>query len=636
MAKELKTATLHRNAINSRERDEALSKLHTELYDILAEVIRVCDVLGLHPFLQGGSAIGAFFDKGIIPWDDDIDVGLIREEYRVFVDKAPYLIKKDFFVQCYETEPNMLMLSLLKVRRNNTFFMEEGWNDIPLHHGIFVDIMPYDKVPDNKSLQSVQRFLCRKLENAFSNKMLWKYWYKHKLVKDSRENLIYSIKACLWGTLFPRKLTYRLYNFTSALFNKSKCCTYYNQVKQKRDHIAIDSIDNLQKVPFGPLSAFVPDNVETYLRNHYPNLRPTIPENERESHMPERIKFSDGTVFRSMRKSPEISVIMPVYNGERYLRYAIDSILTQTFKDFELIIINDGSTDSSEQIILSYDDERIVYLKNEANLKLIATLNRGIEAARGEYIARIDADDRCLPTRFEKQINFLNANKDIALCGSWAYLIDSDGRRIGRIKNACSPRLLNCLLFFTCPLMHPSVMGRTSVFKQNKYDPDKLHIEDFELWNRLSRKGYNLANINEYLIEYRWHESNVSVKNSDVQYRAKCNLIKSQISELIGREPTPKEIALHEFSFRLYDKGHRCDAIHSVSELADEKNWLMELSAANDNAMRFGKSHFRAVLLSRWIVCCVAFGKYLQLLSLPPVFYTPDTLFKTAMLLIQK
>ena len=175
-----------------------------------------------------------------------------------------------------------------------------------------------------------------------------------------------------------------------------------------------------------------------------------------------------------------------------------------------------------------------------------------------------------------------------------------------------------------------------SIIKQNKYDPDKLHIEDFELWNRLSRKGYNLANINEYLIEYRWHESNVSVKNSDVQYRAKCNLIKSQISELIGREPTPKEIALHEFSFRLYDKGHRCDAIHSVSELADEKNWLMELSAANDNAMQFGKSHFRAVLLSRWIVCCVAFGKYLQLLSLPPVFYTPDTLFKAAMLLIQK
>lgn len=337
-----------------------------------------------------------------------------------------------------------------------------------------------------------------------------------------------------------------------------------------------------------------------------------------------------------MRKSPEISVIMPVYNGERYLRYAIESVLAQTFKDFELIIVNDGSTDSSEQIIRSFEDERIVYLKNESNLRLIATLNRGIDAAKGNFIARIDADDRCLPTRFEKQIKFLNANKDIALCGSWAYLIDSDGKRIGKMKNACSPGVLNCLLFFTCPLMHPSVMGRTSVFKRNKYDADKLHIEDFELWNRLSRKGFNLANINEYLIDYRWHESNVSVKNSDVQYRAKCNLIKGQISELIGREPSPKEIALHEFSFRLYDKGHKCDAIPSVSELAEERNWLMELSAANDNAMQFGKSDFRAVLLSRWIVCCVAFGKYLQLLSLPPVFYTPDTLFKAAMLLIQK
>ena len=297
MPKELKTATLHRNAINSRERDEALSKLHTELYDILAEVIRVCDVLGLHPFLQGGSAIGAFFDKGIIPWDDDIDVGLIREEYKIFIEKAPSLINTDYFIQCFETEPNMLMLSLLKVRKNNTFFWEEGWNDIPLHHGIFVDIMPYDKVPDNRYLQQGQRFLCRKLENAFSNRMLWRYWYKRKLVTDTRENLIYSIKACLWGTLFPRKSTYWFYNKISSMFNKSKHCTFYNQVKQKRDHIAIDSINNLQEVSFGHLTVCVPGDVEIYLRSHYPNLRRTLPESERESHMPERIVFSDGDVF---------------------------------------------------------------------------------------------------------------------------------------------------------------------------------------------------------------------------------------------------------------------------------------------------------------------------------------------------
>ena len=287
----------HKTARQSREMNTALQKLHDELYDILAEILRVCEILELHPFLQGGSAIGAFFDNGIIPWDDDIDVGLTREEYTIFIAKAPQIINKDYFIQCFETEPNMLMLSLLKVRRNHTFFWEEAWNDIPIHHGIFVDIMPYDKVPDNKYLQQVQRFLCRKLENAFSNRMLWKYWYKHKLVTDSTENLIYSIKACLWGTLFPRKLTYKLYNKISSMFNKSKCCTYYNQVKQKRDHIAINSINNLQEVSFGPLTASVPGDVEIYLRNHYPNLRPTLPESERENHMPERIVFSDGSIF---------------------------------------------------------------------------------------------------------------------------------------------------------------------------------------------------------------------------------------------------------------------------------------------------------------------------------------------------
>ena len=297
MQDKIKEAFFHKSAVSSEKSDAALLKLHGELYDILAEILRVCRELGLHPFLQGGSAIGAFFDKGIIPWDDDIDVGLVRDEYRVFVEKAPSLIKSDFFVQCYKTEPNMLMVSLLKVRKNNTFFWEEGWNDIPIHHGIFVDIMPYDKVPNNKHLQRIQRFLCRKLENAFSNKMLWRYWYKRKLVTDSKENLIYSIKACLWGTLLPRKLTYYVYDMISSMFNRSKHCTYYNQVKQKRDHIAIDSINNLQEVVFGPLTAFVPNDVETYLRNHYPNLRPTIPENERESHMPKRIEFSDGYTY---------------------------------------------------------------------------------------------------------------------------------------------------------------------------------------------------------------------------------------------------------------------------------------------------------------------------------------------------
>ena len=112
---------------------------------------------------------------------------------------------------------------------------------------------------------------------------------------------------------------------------------------------------------------------------------------------------------------PVISVILPVYNAERFLREAIDSVLKQTFVDFEFIILNDGSTDKTEDIILSYKDPRIRYVKNEKNLKLIKTLNKGVDMARGKYIARMDADDISLPERFEKEVAYLEAHPDVAV-----------------------------------------------------------------------------------------------------------------------------------------------------------------------------------------------------------------------------
>src|SRR5574344_639787 len=111
---------------------------------------------------------------------------------------------------------------------------------------------------------------------------------------------------------------------------------------------------------------------------------------------------------------PKISVVMPVYNtDETFLRESIESILNQSFKDFEFIIINDGSTNNAEDVILSYKDERIRYYKNDINLKLIKTLNRGLLLAEGEYIARMDSDDISLPTRFQTQVEFLGKNPNI-------------------------------------------------------------------------------------------------------------------------------------------------------------------------------------------------------------------------------
>lgn len=333
---------------------------------------------------------------------------------------------------------------------------------------------------------------------------------------------------------------------------------------------------------------------------------------------------------------PKLSVILPVHNAEEYLRQTIDSILFQTFNNFELIVVDDGSTDSSSQIISSYDDTRIVYIKNETNLRLVATLNKGIAAAKGEYIARIDADDRCLPTRFQKQLDFLESHRNIDLCGSWANLIGPDGRRIGRIKNVCDNRLLSCLLLFTCPLVHPSVMGKASIFKENPYDASMLHIEDLELWSRLSSKDIGIANIPEYLIDYRWHDSNISVVNEEVQYKAKSDLLRIRLSELLGRVPSNEEMRLHLCSFNLYDKGRRRADEKSSFDLNDEKRWFILLSENNGRIGMFDRSDLNAVLLSRWIVCCIALHKYTRAFSLPLRFYSPLSVLKAITLLLQK
>ena len=142
---------------------------------------------------------------------------------------------------------------------------------------------------------------------------------------------------------------------------------------------------------------------------------------------------------------PEITVLMPVYNGEKYLRPAIESILNQTFSDFEFLIINDGSTDNSESIILSYKDERIRYVKNENNLKLIKTLNKGIDLARGKYIARMDADDISLPTRLEREIEYMESHPECGLVSVFPYVMSESGKILHKSRFFISTQHYSCL-----------------------------------------------------------------------------------------------------------------------------------------------------------------------------------------------
>jgi glycosyltransferase involved in cell wall biosynthesis len=202
--------------------------------------------------------------------------------------------------------------------------------------------------------------------------------------------------------------------------------------------------------------------------------------------------------------TPTVSVLLPVYNGVCYIREAIDSILNQTYGDFELIIINDGSTDETGAIIQNFKDERIrVY--GQPNKHLPATLNRAIGLSRGKYLARHDHDDIAMPRRLEKQVAFLNAHPNCGMVGTWASIWDEAGVT-ERVHNHPAGNLaLKYELLFRNPVVHSSVMMRRAVLQQvGAYSTDarRQPPEDYELWSRISRVS-DVANIAEVLQIYR-------------------------------------------------------------------------------------------------------------------------------------
>lgn len=227
---------------------------------------------------------------------------------------------------------------------------------------------------------------------------------------------------------------------------------------------------------------------------------------------------------------PTVTVLLPVYNAAPYLRECMDSVLTQTYADFELLVINDGSTDGSEEIILSYTDPRIRYVKNESNLKLIATLNKGIDMAAGKYIARMDSDDVCLPERFEKQVNFMEAHGMVGVCGTWVKTLGLE--KDYEVKFRQGHDEIKFQLFFSNYLHHPTVMLRKSVLDhyQIKYG-NYLHIEDYEMWVRMSRVC-NIEILPQVLLLYRCHGQNISVVNKDFQENYSAQIRKMQMDEL--------------------------------------------------------------------------------------------------------
>src|SRR5690606_34870006 len=207
-----------------------------------------------------------------------------------------------------------------------------------------------------------------------------------------------------------------------------------------------------------------------------------------------------------------VTVFMAAYNATPYIAQAIQSILNQSFRDFELLIVDDGSTDNTVEIINSFDDPRIRLIENDSNKGLGFTRNIALKEAKGEFLAILDADDIAFPKRLEKQVNHFFINPKLAVLGSYAHIIDKKGNRTGKdIKLSCNSDKLRATLFLSNTFVHSSIMMRTSIFREIGGYPNHPVAQDYALLVRIGLK-YEIENLPEYLVEYRMHDSNISLQ----------------------------------------------------------------------------------------------------------------------------
>ena len=215
----------------------------------------------------------------------------------------------------------------------------------------------------------------------------------------------------------------------------------------------------------------------------------------------------------------KISVVMAVYNGQKYVREAIESILNQTFRDFEFIIVDDGSIDTTSEILKEYarEDERIKIITNPKNIGLTKSLNKAIKVAQGKYIARMDADDISLPERLERQIEFMRKNPEVGLLGTAYYEMNLKGEIVGDKFFPTSDKKLKKILIKYNPFFHASVMIRKEILdKIGLYNENIPKAQDYDLWFRVTR-SHKLANLDEPLMKRRYTKEMISIKKENEQ-----------------------------------------------------------------------------------------------------------------------
>ncbi len=297
-----------------------------------------------------------------------------------------------------------------------------------------------------------------------------------------------------------------------------------------------------------------------------------------------------------MADTPILSVLMPVFNSERFVTEAIESILNQTFKDFEFLILNDHSTDKSLEIINDFGkkDSRIKVFQNEKNLGVVESRNKLINLSKGRYIAWIDSDDIALENRFEKEIKFLEEHPEIGMVGAYPIIIDENGNETGKWLFETDLQKLKIELFFHSPFLSSSVMIRKNCLSQNFYDPRFSVSEDFNLYSKIS-EHYETANIPEFLVKYRINSKGLSKSNTEKMEQLSVQVIKEH-AERLGiklEESTIKNLRKSKSVSRI--------AFEEIAEIEKSLILLKDLLLKND---RFEKTAVNEVIQKYWFETC--------------------------------
>ncbi|WP_129126149.1 glycosyltransferase [Geomonas oryzae] len=238
---------------------------------------------------------------------------------------------------------------------------------------------------------------------------------------------------------------------------------------------------------------------------------------------------------------PAVTVLMPVYNGARYLREALDSILAQSFTDFELLVIDDGSTDGSPELVASCEDARIRLVRRERNMGLIATLNQGLELARADLVARMDADDVACPHRLERQVAEFRERPGLVLLGSDLEIIDAAGVPIGYEPKPVDDVGLKLALSVICAIGHPTVVfRREAVLKVGGYREEFHAAEDYDLWTRLAVEG-EFRNLPVPLLKYRINPQGESLRKTALQSENSAIIRRREWLRYGAAGPAPRE-----------------------------------------------------------------------------------------------